>query len=187
MSTEDVLDERGGFRVRLEADQHPDEPYDDGQSPILSLHYRHGWHAEHVDPGTFRPRDCDADIQRAAEHFGSDTDKLERYLKAYHGCTQIVEWFDRDGTRFITYDDRAWREKVGAPEGSASLAEWQAYCEGDVFGYVIEKRVKWTADDDAFPPRDAWEYVHSCGGYFGHDHAEQAATEEFDAFMTTAA
>lgn len=178
----EVLKQQDGYRVRLELDESPEQPYDDGQSPILLMTYRNGWHAEHVDPGTHRPRDCDADIQRAAEHFGSDFDRLEYYLRAFHGVTKVEQFDTRDNDHYFSYDDKAWRDKVGAPEGSASLEEWQAYVEGDVYGYVIEKRVNWTADADEFDDRESWESVESCWGFYGEKYATEEATEAFDLY-----
>ena len=162
--------EDGRYRVRLVLDPYPDEPYDDGQSPLMRLDYSgYGWRAEHI-MATGRPLDVDAYVEAAAERWGTDFDLLEKYLRAYHGVTQVETWHSGDYW-YITYDPAAWRAHVGAPEGSANMSEYRAWCEGDVWGWVTEKRVTWTAEDDEYGDRDTWETVDSCWGYYGSDGA----------------
>lgn len=167
----EVLETRGNFRVRLVADEYADEPYDDGASPLMRLDYRGGdWRADHVMTGT-RPQDCDADIEAAAQRWGTDFDLLEKYLRAYHGVTKIERWHSGNYW-YVTYDDAAWRAWAGAPEGSADMSEYRAWCEGDVWGYVVEKQVTWTADDPGYEDRDEWEDAgESCWGFYGSGRA----------------
>ena len=169
MSDSETLETSGNFRVQLVRDDYPDEPYDDGASPLIRLEYRYGWSAEHVMTGG-RPTDADRYIEDAAARCGTNFGLLTRYLIAYHGATK-VEWWHSGDFWYITYDSAAWRAHVGAPEGSANLDEYRAYCEGDVWGWVVEKRVTWHTDDDEYDDRDSWEHVDSCYGYYGSDGA----------------
>jgi hypothetical protein len=174
----------GRFRVVLIADEYPDEPYDDGQSPLLQLDLDHyGNHAKHV-MATGRPLDDDARIEEAAERWGSDFRMLEKYLRAYYGVTRVETWHSGDYW-YVTYDPAAWREHVGAPEGSVSLADYRAYVEGDVWGYAVEQNVTWRRDDDPDTTRHTWETVDSCFGFYGSDGAngkylEETALEAFE-------
>jgi hypothetical protein len=178
-----VLETRGDYRVKLEVEEGPPEPYDDGQSPLLRLDYR--GHPEHVDVGT-RPHDCDERIEEAAATWGADRDGdlLEKYLRAYHGVTQVV-YYRNSSYTYITYDDARWREAVGAEPGSASLEEYKAWAEGEVFGWVVEKRVRWNRaepEDGPDDTMDTWEPEDSCGGFYGLDYAEKCALEALDGF-----
>jgi hypothetical protein len=159
--------EDGRYRVRLIQDDCPDEPYDDGASPLMRLDNGHyGWRAEHITGGTSRPTDADSYVEAAAERWGSDFGWLEKYLRAYHGVTMVKTWHS-GSYWYITYDPAAWRAWCGAPEGSADMSEYRAYCEGDVWGYVVEKRVTWHTDDPDYEDEDRWEDVDSCWGFYG--------------------
>jgi hypothetical protein len=171
----------GRFRVRLVLDEFADEPYDDGASPLLRLEYRHGYRAEHVMTGS-RPADADGCVEAAAERWGTDFELLEKYLRAYHGATKVETWHSGDYW-YVTYDPAAWREWAGAPEGSADMSEYRAWCEGDVWGYVVDKRVTWHTDDPDFEDEDRWEDAgDSCWGFYGRagangEYLEQTARE----------
>lgn len=165
MSYSETLETKGDYRVRLVADECPDEPYDDGQSPLMRLdHTSYGWIAEHI-MATGRPLDNDGFVENAAMCWGTDFRLLEKYLRAFHGATKVETWHS-GSYWYITYDSAAWREHVGAPEGSADMSEYRAWCEGDVWGWVVEKRVTWTTGDD-YDDRESWEHVDSCWGYYG--------------------
>jgi hypothetical protein len=178
MSYSEVLETTDNLRVVLVADEYADEPYDDGQSPLLQLDIRYsGNRAEHKMVGA-RPTDNDARIEEAACRWGSDLDKLEKYLRAYYGATQVETWHS-GSYWYITYDTTEWREYTGAPVNSVSMDEWRAWCEGDVWGWTIQKHVTWHTDDpDYDEDRNSWEDVESCWGYYGHDYAESEALSE---------
>lgn len=171
--------EDGHFRVQLVLDPYPDEPYDDGQSPLMRLDYSgYGYRAEHI-MATGRPLDADSYVEAAAERWGTDFGLLEKYLRAYHGTTQVKTWHSGDYW-YITYDSAAWREYIGVTADKAeawladhsdsiNLNEYRAYCEGDVWFWVVEKNVTWHRDDDPDETMETWETVDSCGGYYGSD------------------
>jgi hypothetical protein len=65
------------------------------------------------------------------------------------------------------------------------MSEYRAYCEGDVWGWVVEKNVTWSADDDR-DDMSTWEHEDSCWGYYGSDGANgeylrQSAREALEA------
>lgn len=187
MAYSEVIEERNGLRVRLVNDEGPPEPDFDGQSPLLRIDTRHGGPCEHVNVGG-RPADGDDRIEEAAGRWGGPKDpewpKFEKYLRAYHGVTRIVTYWS-ETYWYVTYDSAAWREYAGAQEGSADLDEYKAWCEGDVWGFVIERPVTWSAQGADLPDRTTWEDAgpdsHSWG-YYGHDYAEQSAREAFAAW-----
>lgn len=174
----------GRFRVRLILDEYPDEPYDDGQSPLLRIDRGQ---ADHV-MATGRPLDDDARIEEAAERWGppssGDWPLFEKYLRAYYGVTAIETWFS-GSYWYVTYDPAAWRDHVGAPAGSVDMSEYRAWCEGDVWGWAVERDVTWRRDDDPDATMHTWETVDSCFGYYGSDGAngdylKSCALEAFD-------
>jgi hypothetical protein len=176
MSYEEILEtsEDGRFRVRLIAQECPEEPYDDGQSPLMRLDSRgYGVRAEHV-MATGRPTDADARIEEAAEHWcatpsGNDWRLFEKYLRAYYGVTRVETWHS-GSYWYVTYDPAGWREWAGAAEGSIDMSEYRAWCEGDVWGYVVEKRVTWTTSDPDYADEERWEDANaSCWGFYGSD------------------
>jgi hypothetical protein len=194
VSAGEVIEERDGYRVCLKIEEGPEEPYYDGQSPLLRIDPRTR-KAEHIQIGSMRPTDDDTRIEEAVSHWAttpadSDWKLFEKYLRAYYGVTRIVTYWS-DTYWYVTYDSAAWREAAGAPEGSANLDEYRAWVEGEVYYYIIEKRVTWRAvnpvtDDpeySEYPERTTWETVDSCGGYYGDEYAEQEARRAFGEFM----
>jgi len=195
MSYSEVLEERGDRRVRLVTEEGPEEPYDDGQSPLLRIDLvGYTPRAEHIQVGSLRPTDADEQIEEAARRWGGpnnrDWAKFEKYLRAYHGVTQIETYWS-ETYWYVTYDSTPWREAVGANAGSASLEEYKAWCEGEVYGYVIEKQVTWHAvnpvtDDPEYaeyPDRTSWEEIPddgSCWGFYGRGYAEDQAKLAFE-------
>jgi hypothetical protein len=167
----------GRFRVKLVPDEYPPEPYDDGQSPLLRIDsYYHGGitSAEHV-MATGRPLDDDQHVEYAVRHWDAtpadrDWRYVEKYLRAYFGVTKIETWHS-GSYWYVTYDPKRWRDHTGAPEGSVDMSEYRAWCEGDVWGWVVEKRVTWTTDEPDLDDRDSWEHVDSRWGYYGSDGA----------------
>jgi hypothetical protein len=194
MSYEEILETApdGRFRVKLVLDDYPDEPYDDGQSPLMRID-RDGRDTAHV-MATGRPLDADSYVEEAVARWGGpysrDWPLVEKYLRAYHGVTKIETWHS-GSYWYVTYDPAAWREYVGAPEGSVDMSEYRAYCEGDVWGWVVEKRVTWHADDDR-DDMDTWEPVDSCWGYYGRygangEYLEQCARDALESAVEDAA
>lgn len=187
MSNSEVIETHGNWRVRLEMDECADEPYNDGQCPLMRLEYRHnGWSANHI-MASGRPVHEDVRIEEAAQRWWSgNRENFSRYLRLFYGTTKLVEWHSQDYL-YIAYDTATWRSYAGwnaehpMPEKAVQLDEYRAWCEGEVYGYVVEKRVHWTTNDPVFQDceRDEWEEIPdgSCGGFYGYKWAEEAALE----------
>lgn len=160
------------LRSRVVADSDPQRPEDDGAMPIIALrHNAMGWVAEPIDltcGGGWGWTEAYYAL-RAAARFGSDLDKLERYLRIFHGCTAIDYLSDQDGTIYIACDPAEWREHVGAPEG-ADLGEWRDYLNDDVYGVVVEKLVTW-AEVGGTREQQTWDEQDSLWGLYGWKYA----------------
>ena len=193
-----VVEERDGYRVRLELDDSPEQPYDDGAVPILTVE---------------RYRQVEAFNPQAEEYVHAvteildrhDWDTLERFVKIFYGAVKMQRWYSSgmEG-HYVAFDTAAWREKVGAPETLKDedyLSETRAWAEGDVYGYIVEKNLHYTktyAEDPSYNEEgDEWVEVQetgyvfnkahngydaikmgvSCWGFYGREYAEQAARE----------
>lgn len=194
MSYSETLEERDGYRVRLELDEYGDTPYDDSQSPLLRLDkHSYGVRAEHIQIGSMRPTDDDAAIENAVSHWSttpadSDWHLFEKYLRAFYGVT-IIETYSTSDYWYVTYNSKAWRRAIGfdgtiAPEDEANPAkpnmdEYKSWCEGEVYYYVVEKLTTWTLKDGSGIDMSTWEEVDTCGGFYGDEYAREAALEAF--------
>lgn len=204
----DIIEERDEMRVRLERDDSPEQPYDEGACPILQIatdYYGSGEAtAFNMQAAIFeKPFDV---FNRA---FGGrrGLEAFERYLRIFHGTKSFSTYNLRITGQYgyIAFDTKAWLEEIGVTEdnpdiepvdrASGSLDEVKAWAEGDVWGYIIEKEVFWTktyhdenGDDLAsvhLPTIESGqEWVEitdgSCWGFYGRDYAEQAAKEAFN-------
>lgn len=179
MSDYEVVEERGDYRVVLYPDIDSSDPRDnDGQSPLIRF-YRDT--AEHIAPTWKSGREDN--IEGAARRWGPpnrDTWHLfETYMRAFHGTTQIETYYSGNHW-YVTYDTTEWREDTGAPANSVDITEWKAYCEGEVYGYVVQKRVTWLAQDDAgaeYGTMETWDDVDSLWGFYGYDYAIRNARD----------
>jgi hypothetical protein len=183
MTDDDVVATRGeDLRVRLELDNTPEPPYDEGSAPILRLDGRN--HVDQVTETTnylVHPR-----IMVAAQTWNFDDNLFIRYLRAFHGVTR-TEYYASGRDRYFSFDPADWRERVGCPDPAehpdvnpADMSEWEAYVEGDVYGWVVERRVTWRREDDPTVTRDEWVEVESCWGFYGREYAEEAAREALE-------
>lgn len=190
----DIIEERDGYRVRLQRDESPEQPYDDGATPIFTVeHSRWGGYrlAEAFNKQAEPYLDAVAEILRR-----HDMETLERFVKIFYGAARMDSWYSEglEG-HYVAFDTAAWREKVGAPEESLKeeyyLSEVRAWAEGDVWGYIVEKQLRF--EKRFFDPEDAevdygyedgteWIEVdgESCWGFYGREYAEQSAKEALD-------
>jgi hypothetical protein len=184
----------GTTRVRLVQDVDAGELYDDGGAPIWRVEGNAygGWRVEHVDTITsFEPNER---IAEAIAQLWSEKDEvLERYLRIFHGVTITERW--HSGTYwYFTCDPAQWREHLGlTPENVAGfkdpqyslMSEYKAWVNGEVYGYIVEEKVRWQRVDEGGTPtltvepnqRETWEEVESCYGYYGYHYAMEEATE----------
>ena len=196
-----MLEERDDVRVRIVLDDSPEQPYDCSSSPILRIE-KIGYgsvRAVFVDTGEMRPHQEDEYVINAVQHWEttpSDRDwhLMEKYLRAFFGVT-IIETYWSESFWYVTYNSKAWRKSIGfdgviAPEddddpAKPSLEEYQAWCEGECYGYVVEKKVTWrkvdptTDDPDYLDEMHTWETVDSCWGFYGDEYVKEAAREAF--------
>lgn len=199
MSHSETVETRGDYRVRIEIENAPDEPYDDGGSPIIRL-YRRGYgdyQAEQVGSTSYV---LDSVILEAAARWAKEPDVFERYCRIFHGARSF-EWRDSGDSRdyiYVTLDPADWREKMGLTDEwldahpdvkTTNLTEWNAYCDGDVYGVIVEKRVTWTREHDdeidgtdGDPSMDDWQEVSAVWGYYGEEYATEVAREQLDAY-----
>lgn len=191
MGYSEVVETRGKLRVRLVLDEGPSEPYDDGGSPIIRIDRRSGrytdrWEAEQVTATTSYV--LDERIVSAARKFGPGQ-TFERYLRIFHGTTCFVVYDSHESSYwYATFDTADWRQKLELtdewldlhPDTRGQLAnmdEYKAWCEGDVYGWVVERETTWHKDGDPEQTMTTWEDVESCWGYYGREYGEQAARE----------
>jgi hypothetical protein len=168
----------GRYRVSLEMDMDAAAPYDETGSPILRMDYRGGrWNAIHVGTGVYAG---ESNIEGAADRWGSpsgDTFGLfVRYLKVFHGVTEVETWYSGDYW-YVTYDSAAWREAIECPAAKPDMSEYKAWVEGEVYGVIVERLDTWERADDNSFTMDSWTEVESAWGHHGYEYATEAASE----------
>lgn len=185
MTDHDVIEETESLRVRLVPDISPDEPYDDGGSPLIRIDYRSTWdtyRAEQVTGITsYRAHDA---LVSAAARWHREPELFERYARIFHGVTKVETWHSGEAW-YLACDPADWRELMGLTDEylvahpdvvTTDMTEWRAYCEGDVWGYVLEERAHWVREGTD-EERNTWEQVDSCFGFYGYDYALESARE----------
>jgi hypothetical protein len=197
MSYEETLktSDDGRYRVQLIADEYADEPYDDGQSPLLRIESTGygGVKACHV-MATGRPTDDDNRVENAAMTWGSPSgsnfDLFEKYLRAYYGTTEIETWHS-GSYWYVTYDTATWRAYAGLDQagstGHISMDEYRAWCEGDCWGYAVDQNVTWQRTDDPDDTMQTWETEDSCFGFYGSDYAREEALRAYESAVKATA
>jgi|ERR1700722_1058067 len=184
MSFEEIVEERDGYRVILVTDDYPEEPYNEGQSPILRTDTRYLSYASsvaHLDAG-WRGGEYEYKIEEAACKWGppssSDWYMFERYMRAFHGVTKVETYYS-GSYWYVTYDSSEWRAYTGAPAGSIGLEEYKAWIEGEVYGYQIQRLVSYRHMDNetSVPDYETWEEEDACYGFYGYGYATEAAKE----------
>jgi hypothetical protein len=179
----EVLESTDDMRVKVVLDEGPEEP--DNYSPLLRQDHRRGCFDNHIvqHVGWSDGYPCSDRIEEAARRWGVDSLLFAKYLRAYHGVTQMVRYANSDWV-YVTFDDASWRQvndlEIGA---SVNLDDYRAWCEGDVYGYVIEKKVLWKpvnvpADGDV--TITTWEEVSSLWGIYGYEYAVAEAKADFE-------
>ncbi|MFJ9827728.1 hypothetical protein ACIRSU_25695 [Streptomyces sp. NPDC101160] len=158
----------GRFRVRLVLDEHPENPRND--ETLV--------HALTIDThlGQYHPVDTDGGPlawawDRLKWNRRNGVDIFTRYVSIMHGGT-VIESAPDCGPRSLWY---VTGEEALAIDGGlltegyveAEMQEYEAWAEGDVWGFVVEKRVDWTRDDDPDESMQTWEEVDSCFGFYG--------------------
>lgn len=180
----EIIETAGNYRVRLEIQQdsgsfNPREDYDHVTYAVTVPHSRYmdvvG--AGPLADGWDRIKDRYAEAQAVAI--------FERWARTFHGATTLFH-SPHVGPNSVWYIlPEQIKEIGGTPEEAlkAEIQEYQAWAEGEVYGYIIEKSVTWVRKDD--PNGDeltTWEEEESCWGLIGRKWAEEATQDAFAAY-----
>jgi len=207
----DVIDEYQEYRLVLLHDPDVDKPYNEGSSPLVQFSISWRDTTVDIDQVGITNYALPDSIINALDHFGAHDEQaretFERYLRIFHGMRSIVWMVDHPSASlaysYVTFDTEDWRTKMGLTEeylaehpdvegdGFANLDEFQAWIEGDVYGYRIERKQRWLPVNDenevvsflSTTEMTTWEDEDACFGFYGHDVALGAAGEAFDAFL----
>ena len=175
----------GSVRLVLHIDQDPVNPRQD---------YDHLCHVASVPSGYYRPVDPDAGpYAHAWEHFGpSRAGHFVRFVRMLGGEAEYYS--PQSGIAavwYLTAEDIAREAVASDPDWAhnyieSEAREYEAWADGDVYGYVIEQRADWqrTLHDGTDETREGWESIESCWGFFGRDYAEEQAHDAFKAHLT---
>lgn len=207
----EATDSKGrGYRVRLVLEESADEPYDDGSVPLWRGEWHgdgaggYGWRVEQVGMTSFDASDVELD-DAIARFRGPTEPQVERWLKAFHGAT-VVETWHSGGAWYVAADTAKWREAMGVTpeqirqeaERGSLMSEYKSWVEGDVYGYVIERRA--IAYTTVIEPvgghvigsrhEEEWVEVENDGdpgslwGLYGYEYAVKTAEEDFDNYLS---
>jgi hypothetical protein len=175
----EVIEERDGYRVRLELDDSAERPYDDGAVPILQIDGGY-YSGDTAEPFNKQAAGFESAYSRLGECATSSSHHREvfaRYLRIFHGAVSVQEWnvgVSRE-YGYIGFDTAAWRASMGITDterlaAENYLQEVAAWASGDVYGYIVEK---YDADAD-----DWYEITDGASwGFYGDEYASQAARE----------
>lgn len=166
----------GHYRVRLEVDSHPVNP-----------RRKFTRFAHVITPNGQRYSDVDLDggpLAHGWEHFSDRDDAVAlftRWARIFHGAT-VVEHRPTEGVWSLWYlTSEEIPEIFCAPEEAikAEIQEYQAWTEGEVYGYIIDRNVKWQRLDKPNETRTDWKEVFSCWGFYGLEDARFSARDAF--------
>lgn len=206
----DIIEERDGYRVRIQLDTDAERPYDEGACPILQVIMQpyEGYRATAFNDAA-RPFELTFERFSTAHSRKGPwkvTETFERYLRIFHGTKNFATYhlgYSRE-YGYIAFDTKAWLEEIGVTEENPDiepvdraepcLDEIRAWAEGDVYGWIVEKEVFWTKtfhDANGEPLNEGgdveddesgsdWIETESCWGFYGRDYAEQAAKEALE-------
>jgi hypothetical protein len=182
----EVVEESGDYRAKIIVDSDAQKPDWDGQAFVLqtdSSHYasiKAEAFTDHAEPFV------DAFNRLSDLYYGNgyQYEVFERYLRIFHGATK-VDSYNVGVTReygYVAFDTAAWREEMGVSDSFKDediLHDVRAWAEGDVWGVGLEKRVRWSTDDEDYEDMDTWVEDEDgfVWGYYGHDYAEQEAKD----------
>lgn len=196
MTYEEVIEERGAFRVKIVADEYPQEPEFEAGCPVLYVPFRYYDGRVHFQGYGKDLIDGERALSYLVGQLGrwEGIEAFERWVRIFHGG-DVTSFDSREGTH-IAYTSLAHYEEWGLdPESEhakADISEWQAYVEGDVWGVVVEEMVTTrtirrdsmgrfmsdTTDVD-------WDEIESVWGYYGHEYAVEEAKREIEDYATT--
>lgn len=165
----------GRFRVRLVPDECAQNP---------RLDFDHLAHVITIDThlGQYAPIDKDGGPlaeawDRVSWNRWQGIETFTRWARIFHNAI-VIESRPARGPVSLWYLLREDAEDLGMlPEAylDAERAEYEAWAEGDVYGYIVEEAVDWLRVDDEGESMSTWEEVDSCWGHYGYEWAASAA------------
>lgn len=173
------------YRVRLahdDAQANPRTEYDTNLTYALTV--PHSRYEDVAQPGPL------VDEWNRIKDRDDAMDLFERWAKIFHGAT-TERYTPAQGANSVWYILPEQAKEIG-PEISPEqvledeIKEYQAWAEGDVYGYIIEKAVDWKRSDGKDDSgMTTWEEVDegSCWQLIGYEYAEEEAKREFKAFL----
>lgn len=113
-------------------------------------------------------------------------DMFERWARIFQGAVTLLDT-PNEGANAVWYITAEVALREGITDSMAALKaerdEYRAWAGGDVWGYVIERRVTWVRRDGD-DTMETWEHEDSCWGYYGYEYAESCAREEFGRYVS---
>lgn len=180
---QDVLETRNGYRLSILSDDDPVEPNEDeGATPILRTRLHRAGDVE-IEAFNEQAKPYVALLEELYYQEGSFTMALTR-LRQMHGSVHYEAYGPNRGTdyKYIAFDTREFREALELPTwltggesntAAESLADVQAWVEGDCWGWEVEKRRTFTTtyDDGEVVTGEDWTKVDYRYGYYSRNVA----------------
>ncbi|MFJ7202127.1 hypothetical protein ACIQWR_01130 [Streptomyces sp. NPDC098789] len=167
----------GRFRVRLVPDGDARNPRDDFDhlAHVITIDTHLGYYNTiDEDGGPFAHA-----WDRVSWNRWKGVETFTRWARIFHGAI-VIESRPALGPVSLWYLMREDAEDLGMlPEAylDAERAEYQAWAEGDVYGYIVEEAVDWLRADDQGTTMSTWEAIDTCWGHYGFDWAVTAAKQ----------
>lgn len=178
----------GVYRAKIERDECPEAPENDGGCPIVQIDTNRGYSfkASMTGYGSGYEDGLGRTAAEILEYFHQRTgytrdafDMFERYLRIFHDGTMVETGGDqRSDCYYVAYVTRTLWESwgnVSAPIETAEMTEWEAYLDGDVYGVGVEQATSF--DENGEP--DVWTETGDgmCWGHYGEEWAKQDGEE----------
>lgn len=177
------------LRLKIEIDEYPSKPYNDGGFPIWRIEPSRGAYAavQETDITSYvTPARLDDALSQLNDEHDLDGPFVLRYLRIFWGVT-FVEMWHSGSYWYLTCDPADWREKVGVDDAvtqredytKGAFTEWKAWCEGEVYMATEQQRVQREVrthtiypdgdTDDDFRSYEEWEDTENggVGGFYG--------------------
>lgn len=166
-----------GYKVEIVYDEHAESPressYDGDLIGALTVPSR-----DYVDvPGAGR---LEPHWRRLLDRYGWRTAVtiMERYASV-HGIVTHEHSHGRSGYAVLWYMLPEHAAEFGDPLAAlkATADEYEAWAQGEAYGYVISRAVPWSRDDNPDEHMGTWETIESVWGFLGpgYDHVEEEA------------
>lgn len=171
---ETITDEATGVTASLYIDEFPESPREMGEmaSILTQLSDRYGQPDSTHDARIITAWERATGYDDARGRYTHNSNLVERYARVFLDAA-AVGWLEsgRDSSLVFGYITNARVAELGIPDADAALKgefdEYRAYCEGDVYVYLVESATGKTLD--------------SCGGFYGYEYAESEARDALSA------